>query len=390
MTKKISLGIIGCGVIFRLMHLPVLKKMENRFHIAGIFDTDPNAYSKAKTSMKKLRFRFDDRIFVKNADDILRNNSTNAVVILTGINSHLEYTLSSLNAGKNVFLEKPAALKVKEIQKMIELSKKKNKIVQVGMVLRHSRWFESLKKIIDSKKYGRVLWMHWLETRPFDPMNWRYNSKNKNGDAIIHDKAIHQINLFNSISGAKPESVFGMAGQYMLSDSHSKKLRCFNREAQLKGDSNDHLMTIVKYKNGVKADLLISYVSPHARESRWVIQLEKAKIITHFETFAKGSLGRFEWGRNPSATYLFKDNYSYSVSWKIPMSYPPSGDNLVFYDEYRNDPLHPGAVKQWEEFYESVTHNIKPKTDLNLALEDTKVVEAIDRSVKTQKVITII
>ena len=158
----------------------------------------------------------------------------------------------------------------------------------------------------------------------------------------------------------------------------------------LKGDSNDHLMSVIKYKNGVKADLVVSYVSPHARESRWVIQLEKAKIVTHFETFVKGSGGKkFELGKNPSTIYLFKDDYSYNVPWRIPMSYPPSEKNLVFYHEYGVDPLHPGAVKQWENFYRSLTHNEKPECNLELAAEDTKITEAIWKSVKQEKIVRV-
>jgi predicted dehydrogenase len=158
----------------------------------------------------------------------------------------------------------------------------------------------------------------------------------------------------------------------------------------LKGDSNDNLMTVIKYKNGVKADLVISYVSPHARESRWVIQLENAKLVTHFETFVNGTRGKkFKRDKNPSTIYLFKDNNSYDVPWRIPMSYPPSENNLVFYDEYNDDPLHPGAVKQWDNFYRSLSRNEEPVCSLSLAAEDTKLTEAISKAVKQGRIVKI-
>ncbi len=376
--SKINLGIIGAGAIFRLMHLPVFKKLERKFSIIKIYDSDRKAYISAAELMRKHKYPFDKTIWAESAEEIFADKRIDAVVILTGINSHTAYTLKALNSGKHVFLEKPAALSVNEIQKMNSLARRKKKFVQVGMVLRHSKWYNKLRQIVDSKKFGKVLWMHWLETRPFDPMNWRYDTKNKNGDAIIHDKAIHQINLFNAFSGALPNRVLAMGGQYMLSNSKSKKLRTFNKEVALKGDSNDHLMALIEYKNGVKADLLVSYVSPHARESRWIIQLEKAKIVTHFETFVKGNKkGKFEWGKHPSTIYLFKDDNSYDVPWRIPMSYPPAEKNLVFYDEYQQDPLHPGATAQWIEFYRCINGGVEPECNLSLAAEDTKVVEKI-------------
>jgi predicted dehydrogenase len=386
--SKINIGIIGAGVIFRLMHLPVLKKLERKFNIVKIYDIERSAFISAARVMKKLKYPFEKNIWAESSEEIFNDGKIDAVAVLTGINSHLDYTLKALNSSKHVFLEKPAALSVKEIQKMDALSAKKKKLVQVGMVLRHSRWFSKLKEIIDSGKYGRVHWMHWLETRPFDPMNWRYDSKNKNGDAIINDKAVHQVNLFNAFAGSVPRKVMAMGGQYMLNNSKVKKLRTFNKEVLLRGDSNDHLMAIIGYENGVKADLLISYISAHARESRWVIQLEKAKIVTHFETFVKGNKkNKFGWDKNPSTIYLFKDDSSYKVPWRIPMSYPPSEKNLVFYDEYSGDPLHPGATKQWMEFYRCIKSNTRPECSLSLAALDTKVTEAICKSVKNERVV---
>lgn len=381
--SKINLGIIGAGAIFRLMHLPALKKLEKKFNIIKIYDIDRVAYVSAAENMIKLNYSFDKKIWADNPEEIFADDKIEAVVILTGINSHTAYTLKALNNGKHVFLEKPAALRVNEIQKMDSLARKKKKFVQVGMILRNSKWYNKLRQIVDSGKFGKVLWMHWLETRPFDPMNWRYDAKKKNGDAIIHDKAIHQVNLFNALSGSAPKRVMAMGGQYMLSSTKARKLRSFDKEVPLKGDSNDHLMALIEYKNGVKADLLISYVSAHARESRWVIQLEKAKIVTHFETFVNGNKkGRFGRGKNPSSIYLFKDDNSFVVPWRIPMSYPPTEKNLVFYDEYPNDPLHPGATTQWNEFYRCITNCVEPECSLRLAAEDTKVVEKIFRSIK--------
>ena len=384
-----KLGIIGAGPIFRGMHFPVLRKMQSMFRISKIYDSNPAAYSPAMKLFKESGYEYENSIFVNSANDILSDKSIDAVCVLTGINSHVKYTLAALEAGKHVFLEKPAALSVKEISKMNLVSSRKKKMVQVGMVLRHSRWYKKLEEISLGGKYGKVLWMHWLETRPFDPMNWRYDTHNKNGDAVIHDKAIHQVNLFNALSGSKPQKVMAMAGQYLLSRTKTNKLRAFSKEVPLKGDSNDHLMTVIKYKNGVKADLLVSYVSPHARESRWVIQLEKAKIVTHFETFVEGSGGKFAFGSNPSAIYVFKDDSNYSVPWRIPMSYPPGRKNLVFYDEYKNDAMHPGATGQWKAFYESLSKNEKPLCSLSLAGEDTKIIEAIVKSVKHEQAVLV-
>lgn len=384
MGKQINLGIIGAGAVSRLMHLPALLNLKNKFNIHAICDTDPAALIKAAAELK-----LDPKTLLTILpNDILQNPNIDGVAVLTPTSTHLSYTLKALNNKKHVFLEKPAAVSPRDISKIIAAEKKNKRSVQVGMVLRYSSFYHELVKLISSGRYGKVLWMNWLETRPFDGMMWRYNNTKLNGDAIIHDKAIHQINLFNAFAGSKPAYVSAFGGQYLLNDKRSNKLRAFTKEVMLKGESTDHLMAMIQYKNGVKASLTVSYVSPQARESRWIIQLEKAKLVCHFETFVDANkASKRKWTGNPSSIYLFKDDKSYEVPWKYPMSYPPMDKNLVFYDEYKNEPLHPGSSAQWLAFYDAVMKNKQPFCSTKLALSDSVITEAIVKSIKNHKTI---
>lgn len=383
MNKIINLGILGAGSVFRNMHLPAILKHPKLFKIVSVYDPNPAAIALTKKQLARTSVNF-----TASPSEIFKNPALDAVAVLTPTEFHVNYTIQSLKNRKHVFLEKPAAVKANEVKKIILAEKKYRKRVQVGMVLRYSSFYKEILKIIGSRKFGKVLWMNWLETRPFDPANWRYSDSAKNGDAIIHDKAVHQINLFNAFAGSKPKQVAAFGGQFLLSNHKYKKLRAFNNEASLKGDSNDHLFAMINYKNGVKASLTVSYVSPHARESRWVIQLENARIIAHFETFVDVvNNGRRKWKSNPSAIYLFADKKNIKVPWKYPMSYPPSGKNLVFYDEYKDEPMHPGSTEQWKAFYVVAAKNSPPKCGTNIALADALLVDAIAASVKTNKMI---
>ncbi|MEO8513574.1 MAG: Gfo/Idh/MocA family oxidoreductase [Ignavibacteria bacterium] len=386
MKNRVNLGIIGCGTVSRLMHLPALLKYKNKFNIVSLYDIEESALSltrKLFNPQKKINF-------AKSPAEILSNPEIDAVAILTSTSSHVKYTLIALQNKKHVFLEKPAAVLPRDIEKIIQSEKKYKRFCQVGMVLRYSSFYKELRRIISSGKFGKVLWMNWLETRPFDPMLWRYNNTRVNGDAIIHDKAVHQINLFNQFAGSKASEVMAMGGQYLINPKTYSKVRAFSSGVKLKGESNDNLMAIIKYKNGVKASLTVSYVSPHARESRWVIQLEEAKLVAHFETFVHSNNStKRKWKGNPSSIYLFKDDLKYPVVWKYPMSYPPSDKNLIFYDEYPGEPMHPGSGAQWEAFYNTVTKNIKPESSTQIALQDIVVAKAIDDSIKKKRVIWI-
>lgn len=386
MQKAVNIGIIGSGAVSRLMHLPALLKLKSKYNVTAICDTSLPQLNKAKA---ELNFLPDTFLTLKPAD-ILNNKEIDAVAVLTPTSSHFELTLKALANKKHVFLEKPAAVVSKDIKRIMLAEKKSKRHVQVGMVLRYSSFYKELVRLIGSGKYGKVMWMNWLETRPFDTMMWRYNNTNKNGDAIVHDKAIHQLNLFNAFADSKPHIISAIGGQYLINRKKFSKVRAFTNEVMLKGESNDHLMALIQYKNGVKASLTVSYVSPHARESRWIIQCEKAKIVAHFETFVSPNKStRRKWKGHPSSIYVFKDDRNYDIPWRYPMSYPPSDKNLVFYDEYKNEPLHPGSSAQWLAFYDVVTKNERPFCNTQLALEDTVITEAIMKSIKQKRTITL-
>lgn len=385
MKKLIHLGIAGAGAVFRHMHYPALLKLGKKFRITSVYDPSPEAKVKFRQLYGREPFEF-----VKNPGELFASQGIDAVAVLTPTAVHTDYTISALKNGKNVFLEKPVSVSSVDVKKIIEWEKKSGRFVQVGMVLRYSSFYRAVSELVNGGKYGRVLWMNWIETRPFDPMPWRYVNTENNGDAVVFDKAVHQFNLFNAFAGSAPAEVMAMGGQYLLSKSETRKLRAFSNEVPLKGESCDHFMAMIRYRNNVKASITVSYVSPHARESRWVIQLEKAKVVAHFETFVDAARGsRRKWKGNPSSIYLFKDDRSYPVAWKYPMSYPPQEKNLVFYDEYRNEPMHPGSAAQWAAFYESCLKNTKPESNTGVALLDTAVAAAVMRSVKTHKTVKI-
>lgn len=385
MKKLINLGIAGAGQVFRLMHYPALLKLKDKFRITAVYEPSPVSRKAFRQLCGKESFSF-----VNSPDELLSSVGIDAIGVLTPTGTHTDYTLRALKKGKNVFLEKPVSVEPRDVKKIKETEKKTGKFVQVGMVLRYSSFYRAVSELINRGEYGKVLWMNWIETRPFDPMQWRYVNTRKNGDAVVFDKAVHQFNLFNAFAGSMPAEVMAMGGQYLLSSSKTRKLRAFSAEVPLKGESFDHFMAMIRYKNNVKASITVSYVSPHARESRWVIQLEKAKVVAHFETFVDASKGsRRKWKGHPSSIYLFKDDHSNPVVWRYPMSYPPQEKNLVFYDEYKDEPMHPGSAAQWAAFYDSCINNTKPESNTGVALLDTLVASAVMRSIRSHRAVNI-
>ena len=143
----------------------------------------------------------------KSYDDyrrLLEDKSIDVVIIATPDHWHAQMTIDAVEAGKDVYLEKPMAHSIEEGFRMIEAVRRTKRIVQVGTQRRSYDVFQEAKKIMDSgvtgpvhlvnawwvnttppalsgrAPKGKLDWEQWLgpaPKRPFDPLrfgNWYY------------------------------------------------------------------------------------------------------------------------------------------------------------------------------------------------------------------------
>jgi predicted dehydrogenase len=134
-----------------------------------------------------------------NYKKMLEDKSLDAVIVSTPDHWHAQMTIDAVEAGKDVYVEKPMAHKIDEGYRMIEATRRTKRVVQVGTQRRSFDLFLEGKKVMDSgavgevklvnswwcnstgrpgtpKIDGKVDWAQWLGTAPkrdFDPMRFR-------------------------------------------------------------------------------------------------------------------------------------------------------------------------------------------------------------------------
>jgi len=84
--------------------LPNLEKLGNKFKIYAIVNKTPY-------KAKAIADQYHAHYATCNIDDILSDENIDLVMVTTRHNLHGEYVLKALNAGKNVFVEKPLCIK---------------------------------------------------------------------------------------------------------------------------------------------------------------------------------------------------------------------------------------------------------------------------------------
>ena len=110
-----SIGIIGAGNFTKMTLLPALKNSSvNIKYIASSSGVTGTFLAKKYSIMNSTT----------NYSDILTDNDIGLIIITTRHNSHAKLVIESLEAGKNVFVEKPLALNDDELENIISAYKK--------------------------------------------------------------------------------------------------------------------------------------------------------------------------------------------------------------------------------------------------------------------------
>jgi len=95
--------------------------------------------------------------------EVFDDREVNAVVIATPEHWHALATIWAIQAGKDVYVEKPISLYLWESRKMVEAAAKYNRVVQCGTQNRSAPYAHSARDYISSGKLGRScpVWPHF-------------------------------------------------------------------------------------------------------------------------------------------------------------------------------------------------------------------------------------
>jgi predicted dehydrogenase len=191
-TNKLSFGIIGAGLIGRKRALG----MPSGCQVLSIFD--PNLDRSAK-----LAGELSNCEVAVSLEGLLSNSSINAVIIATSHSSLATCALASLKAGKHVLIEKPGGISSGELLELQRLAIDNNLMISVGFNHRFHPGILKAKEIIESEKYGRLLWVrarYGHGGRIGYEKEWRADREISGGGELL-DQGSHLIDLVKFFFG---------------------------------------------------------------------------------------------------------------------------------------------------------------------------------------------
>lgn len=134
---------------------------------------------------------------------IVESKDIEAIIICTP-NKYLSIIAEkAILAGKHILIEKPGAINSDDFKKILNAHKKKNVVVMIGYNHRYHPAIAKTKSLIDSKKYGEVLFIrakYGHGGRLGYEKEWRFNKEISGGGHLL-DQGSHLIDLTNFFAG---------------------------------------------------------------------------------------------------------------------------------------------------------------------------------------------
>src|SRR3989344_121027 len=208
MPSKKCLAVVGIGRGGK----NVLREFDRVALVEGCF------YKGSPETKKWLKKNYPGIKTAASFDQILHDQSIDAVIIATPIKAHYELAKKALLAGKHVFVEKPITDNVKQAQELVRLAAKKKRILFVGHIFSYNPVWAKIKRLND--------------VEPFKHASFVWNKLGTFNEELVFNLASHDVamalDLFGSSSTSlapnklvldKPTSIKTIENSGMVTDS---------------------------------------------------------------------------------------------------------------------------------------------------------------------------
>lgn len=263
-------------------------------------------------------------------DDVAEvlDSGVDGVVIATPAETHYALAKRALEAGKDVFVEKPLALTYEEGAELVQLAYRQGRILMVGHVLEYHPAIERLFELVQEGALGKLRYIY---------SNRLSLGKIRREENILWSFAPHDVAVILRLLGSMPFEVVACGGSYV------------------QPNIADVTVTNLLFDNGVRAHIYVSWLHPF-KEQRLVVIGDKR--MASFDDVAKRLV-----------------LYDQRVEWHegLPVPVKSDGEPIAFSSE---EPLR----RECQAFLDAIQTRRPPLTDGLSGLRVLRVLQAAQRS----------
>jgi UDP-2-acetamido-3-amino-2,3-dideoxy-glucuronate N-acetyltransferase len=305
------------------------KNLVRNFHLLGALKCVCDSRAEVLEEAKK-QFGVDTCF---SLDSLLSDDTIQGVAIAAPAIKHYDLAKQCLLAGKDVYVEKPLALRVEEGQELTDIARSHGRILMVGHILQYHPAILKLKEMIGSGELGRIQYVYSSR------LNW---GKLRIEENILWSFAPHDISAILYLLDEMPIGVTATGGTYINSKIY------------------DTTLTACNFESGAKAHIFVSWLHPFKEQRMVVVGEKRTAVFDDVETERKLVV------------------YSHRIDWvnRLPVASKEQGQVIPL-------PLDEPLRKECEHFIDSIMSRNTPRTDGQSGVMVLKVLDACERSLRS-------
>jgi UDP-2-acetamido-3-amino-2,3-dideoxy-glucuronate N-acetyltransferase len=187
-----KIAVLGCGLWGR----NIVRNFYNLNALGMVCDLDDE-------NLAKVREQYPEVKTTKDFHDILNSEEITGVVVVTPSHTHYKFVKAMLEAGKNVYVEKPISTVAQEARDLTDLADSKGLVLMVGHLLLYHPAVNRLKMLVEEGVLGDIVYAQ------SDRLNINYF---KNDRSVMWDLAPHDVSMISYVLGKNPKRVISATG----------------------------------------------------------------------------------------------------------------------------------------------------------------------------------
>jgi predicted dehydrogenase len=200
--------------------------------------------------------RFPDARVTGDFGELLAANDVDAVVIATPVPTHFPLARAALEAGKHVFVEKPPAMYVSEMEELIGLAEARGLVLMPGHLLLYHPAVQKLKELVDSGELGEVLVAYG---------NRQNLGKIRKDENALWSLGVHDLSVI----------------QYLIQEEIVEAAA--HGHAFLNAGVEDVVFCYLRFASGKIAHMHLSWLDPHKMRRLTVVGRDKMAVFDDME-----------------------------------------------------------------------------------------------------------